>query len=48
MVGRSEAEARAVAAKLTGRPGAELTLERGECVAESVRGTGTGSSGPRF
>lgn len=28
VVGRSEAEARAVAAKLTGRPGAELTLER--------------------
>lgn len=48
MVGRSEAEARAVAAKLTGRPGAELTLERGECMAESVRGTGTGSSSQRF
>lgn len=28
VVGRSEAEARALAAKLTGRPGAELTLER--------------------
>lgn len=48
VVGRSEAEARVVAAKLTGRPGAELTLERGECVAESVRGAGTGSSGRRF
>lgn len=48
VVGRSEAEARALAAKLTGRPGAELTLERGECVAESVRGAGTGSSGRRF
>lgn len=34
-VGRSEAEAREVAAKLTGRPVAELTLERGECVAEA-------------
>lgn len=31
VVGRTEAEARAVAAELTGRPGAELTLERGEC-----------------
>lgn len=29
MVGRTEAEAREVAAELTGRPGAELTLERG-------------------
>ncbi|XP_059137489.1 valine--tRNA ligase, mitochondrial [Peromyscus eremicus] len=28
VVGRSEAEARAIAAKQTGRPGAELTLER--------------------
>lgn len=31
MVGRTEAEAREVAAELTGRPGAELTLARGEC-----------------
>lgn len=30
MVGRSETEARALAAKQTGRPEAELTLERGE------------------
>lgn len=29
VVGRTEAEAREVAAELTGRPGAELTLERG-------------------
>lgn len=36
MVARSEAEAREVAAELTGRPGAELTLERGECL--SLRG----------
>lgn len=38
MVGRTEAEAREVAADLTGRPGAELTLERGECL--SCRGQG--------
>lgn len=30
VVGRTEAEAREAAAVLTGRPGAELTLERGE------------------
>lgn len=29
VVGRTEAEAREVAAELTGRPGVELTLERG-------------------
>lgn len=33
MVGRSEAEARAAAAKQTGRPEAELILERGEKLA---------------
>lgn len=38
MVGRSEAEARAKAAKQTGRPGTELTLERGESVAEAEAG----------
>lgn len=32
MVGRTEAEARELAAALMGRPGAELTLERGECL----------------
>lgn len=30
VVGRTEAEARESAAELTGRPGAELTLQRGE------------------
>ena len=29
VVGQTEAEAREIAAELTGRPGAELTLERG-------------------
>lgn len=29
-MGRTEAEARELAAELTGRPGAELTLQRGE------------------
>jgi hypothetical protein len=38
VVGRSEAEAREVAAKLTGSPEAELTLERGECRAGKERG----------
>lgn len=33
VVGRSEAEARAIAAKQTGRAGSELTLERGACLA---------------
>lgn len=32
MVGRTEAEARKIAAELTGKPGAELTLQRGECL----------------
>lgn len=36
VVGRSEAEARAVAAKQTGRPEAELTLERGEKLAGQI------------
>lgn len=38
VVGRSEAEARAVAAKRTGRPEAELTLERGEKPAGQIFG----------
>lgn len=36
VVSRSEAEARAVAAKQTGRPEAELTLERGEELARQT------------
>lgn len=36
VVGRSEAEARAVAAKQTGRPEAELALERGEKPAGQI------------
>lgn len=48
MVGRSEAEAREVAAELTGRPGAELALERGECLSWGGmhRGVGYWASGP--
>lgn len=40
VVGRTEAEAREAAADLTGRPGAELTLERGECLGLGELGSG--------
>lgn len=43
MVGRTEAEAREAAAELTGRPGAELTLERGECLSCGGLGRAPGS-----
>lgn len=39
VVGRTEAEAREVAAALTGRAGAELTLRRGECWARRTVGS---------
>lgn len=45
MVGRTEAEAREVAAALTGRAGAELTLRRGECWAGRALGLGDAGGG---
>lgn len=42
VVGRTEAEAREVAAELTGRPGAELTLERGGCPSHGGQGRASG------
>lgn len=47
MVGRTEAEAREVAAELTGRPAAELTLERGKCLRSGEQGRCPGADWKR-